>query len=93
MEGAPVESQAEIVEMGLIVSHFHQHNSDFVLVPSKGKNINKQRARTSGNLAISQTSSSNPNLIDSICEVGRMPLTYFNTITGNINSQIRILFK
>ena len=79
--------------MGLITSHFHQHNSDFVLVPSNGMNIKEQRARTSGNLATSQTSSGNPNFIDSICKVGRMPLTYFNTITGNINGQIRILLK
>ena len=40
-----------------------------LLVLSQEKNINKGRAGTTGNVTISQTSSGNPNLIDSIQEV------------------------
>ena len=39
-----------------------------ILPVSQAKNTNKPRFRTNGNLAISQTSSGNPNLLDIIQE-------------------------
>ena len=58
------------------------YKTESILVLNQARNIHKQRARISGNVAMSQTSYVNPYLIDSIQEAFTI---YFNMFVINLH--------